>query len=552
MVIKKSLSVSFYQLKWRTRYLKYHMKPHRTYSIYRCEMCIYGILFIFAVLPALFAIKNIKISPDSMIYALISQEIVSGNGIKLPIMIDMESNLSFINGMAPHLEEPPLLSILYAILGGVTPHNFLPAQTINVISHMSIVIFTFLLMRKLHDNKIIALLTGISVSVSYPLLWNTHYMISESLFIALTVATLYFLILSRDADNTKSAQHLITASICTSASILTRYAGLALIPVLFWEMMILRKNNNIKIKSIATITSAILPVITTIALFTSAYIVSGEIMGRNPPSPGRSYLSALTGTVKMILLQFDLSDSQVNIVGLFVALFIIYILVSSDSRRELSRYVRSGLDLVLLFIMSCTVLISLAMTKAQTVFEFRFMSPLIPFLFILYFLAIVLVWEKIRFKGYSRLSLCLLIFFLGVAISGNFYKTFMKSAEIISKDLGHYRILNSPTYHWLKNNLGENVIITTNRPFHLSFFGGYSSIRLTHNRFENYRIPDNMESFLPDHMSKLGSRVLALFEDVDEQHEGGYLAKLFHKRGDDANFVLIHDFSDGVVYQLKE
>ena len=48
------------------------------------------------------------------------------------------------------------------------------------------------------------------------------------------------------------------------------------------------------------------------------------------------------------------------------------------------------------------------------------------------------------------------------------------------------------------------------------------------------------------------SRVLALFEAVDEQYEGSYLAGLFNNRENDDNFVLIQKFQDGVVYQLKK
>jgi hypothetical protein len=363
----------------------------------------------------------------------------------------------------------------------------------------------------------------------------------------------YFLILSRYSNDIKSLRYLFIASICTSASILTRYAGLALIPVFFWQILILIRNKNIKIKHVPTIITAILPFMTTAALFASAYIVSGAILGRNPPPTERSYLSALTGTIKMSLLQFDLSNSQVQIILICTTLFILYILINSDARRELSKYIRSGLDLILLFIISYTVLISFAMTKAQTVFELRFMSPLVPFLFILYFLTIMLLWEKLRSKGYSRLSFCVLTFFLGLIIFANSYKTYMKSGDVFSQDVGHYRILNSPTYHWIKNHYGQDVIITTNRPFHLSFFGGYSTIRLPHRRFnENFRVPDNMESFLPDRMIQLGSRVLVLFEKADEQYEGRYIASLFKNRKGDTNFVLSHNASDGVVYSLKK
>jgi hypothetical protein len=142
---------------------------------------------------------------------------------------------------------------------------------------------------------------------------------------------------------------------------------------------------------------------------------------------------------------------------------------------------------------------------------------------------------------------------LGLITGGVFYKTYSNSGPLFSKQAGHYRILNSPTYKWIKENYGENVIITTNRPFHLSFFGGYSTIRLPHRRFNrNYRIPDSMESFLPERMFTSGSRVLALFEEAEEQYEGSYVAGLFSERKDDDNFVLTQKFSDGVLYHLKE
>jgi len=164
---------------------------------------LYSLLILIAVSTsvALLAVKNIKISPDSMIYALISQEITSGNGIRLPINLRMENNYVFVNGTVPYLEQPPLFPIVLALLGGVTPDNFLPAQLLNLICHVAISLLTFLLMEKIYNNKVIALLTGILVSISFPLLRITHHIWSETLFITFTTATMYFLILSRVSHN---------------------------------------------------------------------------------------------------------------------------------------------------------------------------------------------------------------------------------------------------------------------------------------------------------------------------------------------------------------
>lgn len=488
-----------------------------------------------------------------MMYSLVSQEIKSGNGIRLPMIFDMQGDHVFINGTIPFFLEPPLFPILLALLGGVTPQSFLAAQILNVISHAVISIFTFLLMKKIYNNNGLALLTGILVSISLPLLWNAHRMLSEPLSVALTVAVIYLLTLSRHSDRHLFNRKFFIASICTCAAILTRSAGVGLMPVFFWGTFILVKNKNIKLKHVFNIITAILPFITTGAIFIRAYIMSGSIHGWVPPSPERSYFDAFTGTIKMIFLQFDLAERYIALITTGLILIMFYIILNINARRELSKYVNSGLDLIIVFVITHTALITYAMAKSQSVFELRYMSPLVPFIFMLCMLIIIVAWEMIRLKGFFKLSLCGLILSLCIITFGDFYKTYMNSSALFSKDMGQYRILNSPTYKWIKENYKENVIITSNRPYHLSFFGGYSTIRLPHKRFEkNTPIPANMELFLPNRMSKFGSRVLAVFEKAEEQYEGKYVAGLFNKREDDDNFVLMREFSDGVVYQLKE
>jgi hypothetical protein len=488
-----------------------------------------------------------------MIYALISGEILSGNGISWPIIYDMQYNYVVSGGSTPYLGQPPLLPILFAILGGVTPENFFAAQVINVISHVAISTFSFLIMKKIYDNRSIAVLAGVLLSFSVPMLWNTHFMLSESLFIALTVTGVYFLILHRNSNDHRAVGFLFIASICASASIMTRFAGVALIPVFFWETFVLIKHKSNRARIVSAISAAMLPVTAAGALFARNFIVAGTILGWNPPAPGRSFLDAFTGTLKMIFLQFNLNNHHILLITIFTVFFIVCIFINARMRREFMKDVDSGLDLIVFFMFSYTLLISHAMATSQTVFELRYVSPLVPFLFICFIRMFVVTSDMIRRKGFSKLAVWILILSFGVITFGNFYKTFRSSRALFTKQEGHYLILNSPTYKWIKENYMDHIIITTNRPFHVSFFGGYSTIRLPHRRFnKNYRIPENMESILPERMSKYGSGVLAIFEEADEKHEGRYIAGLFHKRKNDDNFILAHDFSDGVVYKLKE
>jgi hypothetical protein len=76
---------------------------------------------------------------------------------------------------------PPLLPMLYALMGGVTPGNYLPAQIVNLLSHTAVSVFTFLIMRRLYEHDLLALLTGTLAAFSPPLLWNTHYMLKQDL-----------------------------------------------------------------------------------------------------------------------------------------------------------------------------------------------------------------------------------------------------------------------------------------------------------------------------------------------------------------------------------
>lgn len=515
------------------------------------EIWIYSILITSSVLSASIAVKNIKISPDSMRFGLVSKQILSGNGIRVPV-IRLEDNYVPVNGAIPFLDQMPLLPILFAIMGGVTYQNHIPAQVLNLFCHVATAIFTFLIMKKL-CTKGIALLTGILVSFPYPLLFNTHHISSETLFVALISAAIYFLILSRDSEHHHSSRNLFIASICSVAAILTRNAGIAMIPVFFWEAFIILKNKRPGTKHLSAIVAITLPVITTAAMFVRNYIISGSLRGFSTASPDRPYIEAFKGTIEMIFRQFTLGKISTIMIALAVAAVVFYILINSGSRKEIMTFLRKGLDLIIVFMLGYTILIGITMAKQQWRFDLRYVSPLVPFLFISSIFMIFFIFESIKFKGFYKLSLCGMILFFSIITFGNFYKTFLNFSEFFNKQEKAYSILNSCTYKWLMKSYGKNILIATNRPYHLSFFGGYSTIALPHKRFEpTIHVPDDMESILPKRMSKIGAQVIALFEEAEEQYEGSYITELFNKRETNDKFILAHECSDGVVYNLKQ
>jgi hypothetical protein len=487
-----------------------------------------------------------------MRYALISQQLLSGNGIRLPI-IRLEDNYVPVDGAIPFLEQPPLLPILIAMLGGITPQNFLAAQILNVIFHTITAVFTFLLMKKIHDNNRIALLTGVLVATSFPLLRLTHHIWSETTFIAFTVITLYFAVSYSHSDRHPSCRRLIAAGIFAGASILTRFAGISLISVFLWEALIAVKKKQPVSQFLYIILSTAIPAITTIALLIRNHIISGTIRGVHQVGPDRSYFDAFTGIMDMIFRQFQLGPRPVMLITIFSILFLLYIAISAHARKELSRFFHSGLDSIIVFIISYTLLITATLAEKQPRFELRYAAPLVPFLFIMCSFIIVFLWNRVKLRGFHTLSLYGMILSFCIITFGTSYKTYINLPEFSYIQKKAYSILNSPTYNWINQRYQKDVIITTNRPYHLSFFGGYSTVVLPHKRFDpNIHILDERDMKLPDRMYEFRSPVLVLFEEVEERYDGRYLAQLFNKRKDNDDFTFVREFPDGVIYELKK
>ncbi|RJQ56253.1 MAG: hypothetical protein C4526_02355 [Nitrospiraceae bacterium] len=523
------------------------MNIRRYFNKNKHGIWLYTVLIVASAAAALFAVNNIKISPDSMRFGVVSQQILSGNGIRVPV-IRLEDNYVPVNGAIPFLDQMPLLPVLFALLGGVTPQNYVPAQLINVVCHVAVAIFTFLLMGKF-CNRGIALLTGILVSFSYPLLRLTQFIASEPLFIALTTAAIYFLILSRDTDRSHFRRNLFIAGICASAAIFTRNAGIALIPVFLWEALMAAKNKRPEVNYVSTIFALALPVIATATMFVRNYIISGTFRGFSQASPERSFLQALSGTVETIYLQFQLSKSSFFLFSMIMMLCMLYVLINTRLRKEALKYLNAGFDSIIVFQISYTTLIVLTMAKQAWRFELRYMSPIVPFLFVAAIFLLVFVWERITIGRFSNLSFIGLISSLVIIAGGSLYKTYLNLPEFSYRPEKTYSILEYCTYKWIKEKYAANTVIATNKPFHLSFFGGYSTIALPHKRFDpTIHVPDDMESVLPDRMSKSGSQVIALFEEAEEKYDGDYIAGLFNERRDNDRFIVTHTCSDGVVY----
>ena len=481
---------------------------------------------------------------------MISEQILSGNGIRVPL-IRLEDRYIPVNGAIPFLDQLPLVPILFALMGGLTHESYLPAQALNLLSHVAIAFFTFLLMKQLCGRKSIALLTGMLVSFSYPLLWATNHISTEPLFVAMTAGTMYFFVLSRNAGHGRYSRHILIAAAFAGTSILTRNAGIAVIPVFFWALFVLFIKKRPEAKYPSNILAIALPVITIMTLFLRNYMVSGSLRGFEQVSPERSLPEAFAGIMQMIYDQFHLGGNAIILIKLSALVFIGAIFISADLRKKLSKSMGEGLDLIIVFMISYTALICLTMATQQWRFEVRYMYPLVPFLFVVCNLMIVFLWDSIGLTKLKKISLAGMVLSLSIVTLGSCYKTYVNFHEFSYKQEKAYALLSSCAFDWIKANIAEDTVIVTNRPFHLGFFGGYPTVALPHKRFNpTIIVPEDMERVLPQQMLKFGASAVALFVEAEEQYEGKYIATLFNKRGSDDNFSMAYECSDGVVYTL--
>jgi hypothetical protein len=296
-----------------------------------------------------------------------------------------------------------------------------------------------------------------------------------------------------------------------------------------------------------------LPLITISAVFVKNYVLLGTIRGVTLPVPDRTLPEAVTGTLKMLFLQFQLGMGTSILVILLMALPILLIAANADRRKEVITFFYSGLDSIFIYIIGYTAMICVTMAKDQPVLEVRYVTPLAPFLLIVSIFVIVFAWERVEFRKFSRLPLYAMIVSLGIVFSGVFYKTYLHLPDFAYKQEKVYSILNYCTYKWIKSNYGKDTIIATNKPYRLSFFGGYSTILMPNRKYVlNMWILENMERALPDRMSEVGADVLALFDEIKEGTFGRYVEGLNDHRKSDDNFILVYECPDGVVYKLKE
>lgn len=485
-----------------------------------------------------------NLSPDSLRYALVSQNILSGEGLSNPILwFDSPVSINIEKGLAPFVVQPPLYAILLSLFDGVFPDSYTAAQIVNGISLVVISTTSYLIYLEITKKYFESLTVALLILSSNPILLSASFISSELVFVSFIMLCIYFLIKARKYDFTY--RYYLFAGFFAAAAIATRYTGVVLILLFAYEFF----NKNSKNKS-AIVVSSIIPIFMLSALLLRNYILSGTIRGFYQPSPNRTYLESFKGTLEMTFLQFDIQRSMmIAIIALGLILITLLLVKNKNDYKILSAQKNSGIDLIVIFILLYFMLIVYAMTNNQPRWEERFMIPLVPFIFIILVLTLQNTLKTFFQTQYKRIY----VLFFFVLISIDIFIYINNYQRALEKTQNYTQFKNYDLLKWIKSHYADEKIVTTNAPFRLAFFGGYSTLRLpTKSWNAGFEIPENMIDVLPVHMDDVHSKLLVLFGKLSEKEFGTYIAQLSHKKRDDEHFQLLYSTGEGAVFILKK
>jgi len=506
---------------------------------------VFFMIAIAAVSTALYATHQLHLTHDSMSYALVSQEIVSGRGIRTPVTL-FQGVSPDSEGTVPFVVQPPLLPLLLALLGAVKPGILWPGQVLNVLSHIITAVFCGLIAERLRGT-IIGIVTGITVAFAWPLLMVSYVLWSESLFIALTVMSIWFLQMSRYAKRQKLA--LCGAGILAGAAIATRFAGIALLPLFLWEVFSRYKSKKQKSVFVFGVLAFLIPVAIGAILLVRNYVLSGAIRGYEEPEQARSVYEAIYGVLAGCINQFGIKGFALKAIILFLFFLgpVGMLFVFDRQMKAIVRAFRNGFDLTAGFIVSYVGLMVYAMVRYQLGFDMRFFVPLAPFILIVIILITDAGWQSMAGTHMQKPAEGARVISLVTIVALMLFKFYWASPVFSIADTGSEKFLSSDTLNWVTNHLPRETLIATNEPVKLAFFGRYPTLMLPNRTLNpDMYTPYGMRTQVPKRMSQVAAEYLILFISQDVPVKG-YLFK-----EEVGRFRLVYDCPDGAIYRLNE
>jgi len=503
-----------------------------------------------ALIVGLLVVRHIHLSPDSMTYALVADQIRSGRGLRAPtFLLTAQPDGA---GTIPFTLHSPLLPVLLAIVGGVRPGHEWPAQAINVVALVVSSLSGFFLVRRLAGVGA-GVAAGIAVAIFCPVLMTFRYVWSEPAFIAFVLASVSLTVAARSRQPRGKA-YLLLAGLSAAAAVATRLIGVVFIPMFGWEALRTWRRRGFGPAVGVFAYSGLLPLLCFAALFVRGLLLSGSVRGVDLLEIDRTFGQAmqemLVGTINSFgIWNFGPKALLAGSAPVGAAALILYSSVKGSKIG--ARLARRGFDALLWAAGSYFVLFSWAMATHQPSSEWRFWVPLAVLVLLAVIVLIRWGWHVgsrrtlRQFRALRRagwlVTLALLCAYLAYDTTG---RLDVKPQKVTTAE--------TKTFAWIMEHCPPPALVTTNRNAQLAYLGGYSAMDLPG---QFYRIPNDMRTFLPKRMAEVGSRYMVLFankEGLPEEHNGDFVAALSRRQQLDCPLKLVFQCEDGAVYALKE
>lgn len=204
-------------------------------SYWICMILILGISATLGALPG-----HPMVGTDSTLYINSARNLAEGNGLLLNTAVRYDQD------RAMAIEFGPVYPTLVAVADMVGIDPVRGAFIINVTAHTLSGVLIYLMLRRTVPSYI-AGTTGASVVILRALVWDTVQVMTESLYLALVVVTIFCLDNYAEADCDRPVQWLISAALASALAVLTRYIGVALlVPISIAVLLRFRSRRNVR------------------------------------------------------------------------------------------------------------------------------------------------------------------------------------------------------------------------------------------------------------------------------------------------------------------
>jgi hypothetical protein len=414
------------------------------------------------------------VTPDSVVYLSSAQSLLHGDGFRGP------------DG-GPYLAFPPLFPALIATatLGVADPAE--AARALVAVSFGITILASGWIAGRVTHSRIVAVVAGIAVLVSTPLLDTSFHIWSEAPFAALAMSCLGAMSVGVVRPSARSSG---AAIVLASLASLTRYIGVAL-TFTHLALIGLRTDATVtaRLRSAGVGLIGLMPLLLWLG---RNLLVSGTIAGERYPSAD-PLLSSIRDIAEVMLrwstpvdLPIRLRAVLVLLVGAALMLPLVSAVRNGEPRTR--ECLRMAIPFALFCLLYILYLVAAASLTALDPIDDRLLAPLVPAIVVLAAVVIHVAWSRVT-PGRHSLVRTITLLAIGVWLAASAVGAIRLVRDIDQRGIGGYaspRWRGSEVLRFVGDDLPPGLLYS-NDPFAIYYWTGRTA-RLSPRRHP-YRSP---------------------------------------------------------------